>query len=275
MSEPIRVSPAWLDVREAVDAAARSADLVPLVNRRLDAAGRSRLVIHDLGCGTGSMGRWLAPQISGPQHWVMCDRDADLLEYAAADMVDKSADGSPVTVETRQADVTQVTADDLAGVDLVTASALLDLLTVDEVDRIVAACASAGCPALFTLSVAGRVELTPADPLDTEIGAAFNAHQRRPRGDRRLLGPDAVDAAAAAFDRLGIATVVRPSPWRLGPDDAAVMSEWLMGWLSAACLQQPGLAGPAVGWAHRRLSEVAKGRLWVLVHHDDLFARGE
>ena len=272
MTEVIRVSPAWLGVREAADAAARAADLVPLVSRRL--AGRSRLVIHDLGCGTGSKGRWLAPQISGPQHWVLHDRDADLLGYAAADMVDKAADGSPVTVETRRADVIRLTAHDLAGADLVTASALLDLLTADEVDRIVAACAGAGCPALFTLSVAGRVELTPADPLDATIGAAFSAHQRRPQGDRRLLGPDAVEAAAAAFARHGVATVVRPSPWRLGPDDAALMSEWLVGWLAAACQQEPELAGPAAAYAHRRLTEVARGQLWVLVHHDDLFARG-
>ena len=46
---------------------------------------RSR-VIHDLGCGTGAMGRWLAPLLPGPQHWVLHDRDADLLEVAAADV---------------------------------------------------------------------------------------------------------------------------------------------------------------------------------------------
>ena len=46
----------------------------------------ARSVIHDLGCGTGSMGRWLAPLLPGPQHWVVHDRDADLLEVAAADL---------------------------------------------------------------------------------------------------------------------------------------------------------------------------------------------
>ena len=47
---------------------------------------------------------------------------------------------------------------------------------------------------LLALTVAGRVALTPADPLDARMAAAFNAHQRRTtRG--RLLGPDAVAAA--------------------------------------------------------------------------------
>ena len=72
--EQIRVSSQWLDLREPADAAARSRDLVEHVRRQLPAAGR--LVIHDLACGSGSMGRWLAPLLPGPQLWVMHDRDA-------------------------------------------------------------------------------------------------------------------------------------------------------------------------------------------------------
>jgi SAM-dependent methyltransferase len=230
-----RVSSTWLGLREATDAAARAAELVALVRPHLAGASpnvrppghsaalrtelRARpMVIHDLGCGTGSMGRWLAPQLPGRQHWILYDRDADLLEHARAQMVDRAADGAPVTVETRQRDITRLTADDLDGAALVTASALLDLLTVEEIDRIAAACVGAGCPALLTLSVIGRVDLIPVDPLDAEIAAAFNAHQRRAVGSRRLLGPDAVDATVDPFTRRGAATVVRPSPWRLGVD---------------------------------------------------------
>ena len=36
-------------------------------------------VVHDLGSGTGGMPRWLAPLSPRPQHWVLHDRDADLL----------------------------------------------------------------------------------------------------------------------------------------------------------------------------------------------------
>ena len=78
-------SPDWLALREPADAAARAADLVDRVRRRL--AGDAPAVIHDLGSGTGSMGRWLAPRLPGPQHWVLYDRDADLLARAAAGMV--------------------------------------------------------------------------------------------------------------------------------------------------------------------------------------------
>ncbi len=268
----MRVSAAWLGLREAADAAARAAELVEPVRRRL--AATPRTVIHDLGTGTGSMGRWLARRLPGPQHWIMYDRDADLLERAATRMIDTAPDGTDVTAETRQRDITRLTAADLDGASLVTASALLDMLTAEEVERVVAACAGAGCPALLTISVIGRVELTPPDPLDADIAAAFNAHQRRTAGGRRLLGPDAVEATVEAFGRRGATVVVRSSPWRLGADQAELASEWFRGWVAAACEQRPQLARPVAAYARRRLAAATAGRLGVVVHHTDLLAGG-
>jgi hypothetical protein len=268
-----RVTPAWLALREAADAAARASELVGPVRRHL--AANPRAVIHDLGSGTGSMGRWLAPQLPGPQHWIMYDRDADLLEHAIVDTIGTAVDGAPVTVEARQRDITRLTADDLDGACLVTASALLDMLTAEEIERVVAACAGTGCPTLFTISVIGRVELTPSDPLDAEVTEAFNAHQRRTTGGRSLLGPDAVDATVEAFGRHGASVLVRPSPWRLGADQAELTSEWLRGWVAAACEQRPELAGPFAAYTSRRLAAAAAGRLGVVVHHNDLLAAWE
>jgi SAM-dependent methyltransferase len=270
-SLPVRVSPEWLVLREPADATARASDLVEQVQRSL--TGDRTAVVHDLGCGTGSMGRWLAPRLAGAQHWIMYDRDADLLDHASADMPGLAADGARVTVETRQRDITRLDPDDLPQASLITASALLDMFTADELERFVTACAEARCPVLVTISVIGRVDLVPADPLDLDIVDAFNAHQRRTTGGRRLLGPDAVGAAAAAFTRLGAEVLVRPSPWRLGPDQAALAAEWLAGWVSAACEQRPELAAPAAAYTQRRLDEAASGRLGVTVHHHDLLAR--
>ena len=218
------------------------------------------------------MGRWLAPRLPGPQHWVLYDHDADLLRHAAAGMA-----GMPgrVTVETRQRDITRLTPGDLDGATLITASALLDMLTADEVGRVVAACAGAGCPALLTVSVIGGVELTPTDPLDADLGAAFNAHQRRTVDGRRLLGPDAVEAAVAEFRRHGVGVRVRSSPWQLGVDHAELASEWFTGWVAAACEQRPELARPAAAYARRRLADAAAGRLGVVVQHTDLLAGGD
>jgi len=266
--EEIRVSWGWLALREPADAAARAVDLVGHLGQRLPVTGL--LVIHDLGCGTGGMGRWLAPLLPGPQHWVMHDRDADLLEVAAADLPGPAADGAGVTVEARQSDITRLPPDELAGATLITASALLDMLTRDELAGLVSVCARAGCPVLLTLSVVGRVDLTPADPLDARVAAAFDAHQRREVDGRRLLGPDAVAVAVEQFGRLGGEVLVRRSRWRLGASEAELTAEWFTGWVGAACEQQVELAAETEGYARRRLAEAAAGQLAVTVDHADL-----
>jgi SAM-dependent methyltransferase len=267
---PVQVSPAWLRLREAADAACRSVELVEQIRRHLP-AGR-RAVIHDLGCGTGSMRRWLAPRLTGTQHWIMYDRDGDLLGHAAEGVPAVAADGAAVTIETRRRDITRLDPSELAGASLITASALLDMMTADELGRFVASCADAGAPALVTISVIGRVDLSPEDQLDEHFVAGFNAHQRRMTGSGRLLGPDAVAAAADAFTHLGAEVLVRPSPWRLGAAQAALAAEWLAGWVGAACEQRPELAADATAYLRRRLADAAAGRLSVTVHHQDLLA---
>jgi Methyltransferase domain len=254
----VRVSPGWLDLREPADAASRLAELAERLARHV--ATVRPLVIHDLGGGSGAMGRWLAPRLPGRQHWVVHDRDADLLERAAAA---RPASAS-VTVEPRRSDVTRLTPDDLAGASLITASALLDLLTADELARVLRACT--GRPLLLALTVVGRVTLAPADPLDAPIGAAFNEHQRR----GRLLGPDAVAAVVEELRGTAAEVLIRPSPWRLGAADADLTAEWLDGWVAAACDQDPALAVDAAAYRNRRLAQAAAGELAVTVDHADL-----
>ena len=250
----MKVSERWLVLREPADATARAADLLD----HLPATGAH--VIHDLGCGMGSMGRWLTPQLSGRQHWVLYDRDADLLK--AAHLPDS------VTVETKQSDVTRLDPADLAGATLITASALLDMLTEGELLRLVTTCVGTGCPVLLTLSVIGRVELTPPDAMDGRVEAAFNAHQRR----SGLLGPDAVAVALEAFRRRGLDVLVRPSPWRLGAMHTELAVEWFTGRLDAACKQEGELAAEADAYARRRLGQARAGQLAVMVDHADLLA---
>ncbi|SES10494.1 Methyltransferase domain-containing protein [Lentzea xinjiangensis] len=251
-------APEWLALRENADAAARSTELVDVVRETL--VNRNPLTIRDLGCGTGSMGRWLAGRLGGVQHWVLHDRDPRLLGLAQASV---SAIGN-VTAETREGDLTALRAADLAGADLVTCSALLDLLTAEEMNALAAACVGAHVPALFTLSVAGRIELDPAEPLDAAFQDAFNAHQRRVVDGRRLLGPDAPAAAEEAFAALGASVRSAQSPWHLHAD--ALLGEWLKGWTGAAAEQEPALATEVTEYLRRRSTASA------VVHHVDLLA---
>jgi len=266
-----RALPQWLELREPADAEARSLELVEELEPHLP-TGR-RVVVHDLGCGTGSMGRWLAGRLSGPQHWVLRDQDAALLAVAASNPPARASDGSPVTVEVRRADITRLEPEEVMGADLITASALLDVMTADELDRFASTAASAGCPVLVTLTVTGHVKLSPSHPFDRRVADAFNTHQRRSTDAGRLLGPGAADAAVAAFTRRGLEVLARSSPWLLGPERSALAAEWFTGWLGAACEQQPELGAEADAYAQQRLAEAAACRLAVTVDHQDLLAR--
>ena len=69
----------WLALREPADRAARSVDVTRFV---LDSLARETApVLVDLGCGTGSNVRYLAPQIPGCR-WRLVDDDEQLLSVA-------------------------------------------------------------------------------------------------------------------------------------------------------------------------------------------------
>jgi hypothetical protein len=240
----VNFSADWLALREPADAVARSAELLTYIEQK------PGMVIRDLGCGTGSMGRWLAPRLPAPQHWILHDHDPALLERAARSLPPRAE-----SVETERRDVTSLTAQELAGTSLVTASALLDLFTRPQLDALADACAAV--PVLFTLSVLGRVELAPQDPLDAVFEAGFNEHQRR--DDR--LGPGAPEAARDAFTLRGAKVATRDTPWRLtaGP----LLDEWLRGWVGAAVEQRPELREPATAYLN-------SPKRSAIVHHRDL-----
>ena len=267
MTVVIPVSADWLSLREPVDGRSRSQTLAEEAARML----HPPLVVHDLGSGTGSMMRWLAPRLPGPQTWVLHDWNADLLRHAAASGAHDAA-GEAVRVQCRAGELGGLTAGSLRGASLVVSSALLDVLAADEVAAIVGACVSERVPVLFVLTVTGRVELEPVDPLDDALEAAFNAHQRREVHGRRLLGPDAAGAVTALFRDAGWSVSAAASPWVLDAADAALTAEWLDGWVAAAVEQRPALAGPADAYLRARTAQLRAGVLRVVVHHEDVRA---
>ncbi|WP_417564441.1 SAM-dependent methyltransferase [Microbacterium sp.] len=289
-------APDWLALRAAADDAARSADLAARLARLVEAgvveagvveagvveaggveagAAAGPVVLHDLGAGTGAMTRWLAPRLPGPQRWVLHDGDpAILTRLEVASAID--AAGGPVTADVRVEHLADLASDTFAGAAAVTASALLDVVTRTELDRIVAACVAARVPALFSLTVTGSVRIEPSTPVEAaaaaSVSAAFDDHQRRDAHGRTRLGPDAVPHAVAAFAAVGWHVRRAATPWRLGPDDRQLIVAWLEGWLGAAVEQQPGLRDVADTLGPRWRAQAAAGQLSVTVAHEDVLA---
>ena len=67
-------------------------------------------------------------------------------------------------------------------VDLVTTSALLDLVSETWLDRLAVEAAARRLPVYAALSYDGRIEIDPSNPFDPAIIAAVNTHQRTRQG---------------------------------------------------------------------------------------------
>jgi hypothetical protein len=158
-------------------------------------------------------------------------------------------------------------------VDLVTTSALLDLVSDDWLERFVVETAARRLPVYAALTYDGRASLEPADRLDEAVIGAVNRHQRRDKGFGPALGPAAASAVIARFEAVGYAVVQGESDWAFGPDDRGIQREVLAGWAGAA--QELGDLPPddLTDWLTRRHAFVADGRARMRVGHTDVFAR--
>lgn len=254
--------PTWLALREPYDHAVRDGDLTRAFVEALGPAPR----LIDLGCGTGSNLRCLAPHLPPSQSWLCIDHDPVLLERLEA----TKPEG--ITVETRCLDLA-------AGLDDVpiepgvgvTAAALLDLTSKSWLDRLAGQCRDVAV--FMTVSFDGRMIWEPAGLGDEEVNRAFCRHQRSDKGFGPALGPDAAAYFAERLPEIGHDVRVAPSDWVFGADDRPILEQMVEGVAAAAGEVDPDL--PLNAWQARRLGEARGGKLSLTVGHLDVLALPE
>jgi Methyltransferase domain len=257
----------WLALREPYDVRARNPAVLDAVVASLKHHPSVR--ITDLACGTGSTLRALTPRLPAQQNWRLVDNDLGLLARATA-----MARPATVSVAAITLDLNRDLEAALDGpVDLVTISALLDLVSEAWLDRLAVETAARSIPIYAALSYDGRIKIDPADPLDDAIIAAVNTHQRTDKGFGPALGPTAASFAIARFEKLGYSVVHGESDWVIGPDDRDMQIEILAGWASAARELDELPLADTVEWLTRRRDAINAGRSSIRVGHVDVFAK--
>jgi SAM-dependent methyltransferase len=234
-------SASWLALREPADHRSRNQALGEAMAKRL--AGIATPRILDLGSGTGSNLRATAPLLGENQEWTLVDYDANLLEEASralttwadearaiGDSLVLLKDGKNIGVSFRVADLNK----DLDAVlekkpDLVTASALFDLISAGWMREFAKKVLATGATFYTVLTYDGRDEFKPPHPFDEPVMRAFDMHQKRDKGFGPAAGPGAAKALAAAFREVGYTVETGASPWVLKPSDAALKVELLKG----------------------------------------------
>ena len=275
-------SAGWLRLREPFDHAAREAAQAELGAIAMPRDAHAPLQVLDLGCGTGSTLRFLAPRLGGVQHWQVVDHDAallaawpetlrewgaDVVEHGEALRID--GPGFTATVQRRQADLaTALHTLPWAGAGLVCASALIDLVGADWLSAFVGQCAAARAAVWLSLNVDGRIEWSVAAEGDDDVAALFARHQRRDKGFGAALGPEAPAQAARCLAAAGYRVRQARSDWlATGRLQAALID----GMARAAAEQAPAARASLDAWRERR--QALCERTTLRVGHVDLVAR--
>jgi SAM-dependent methyltransferase len=262
-------SAGWLALREPADHASRSLLLTRAIGGVLPSTGELRVL--DLAAGTGSSLRYLSPHLRRPQHWLLVDHDEALLARASSDSYREG-----VSIETRQADLASLNAPALGRLfedrALVTASALLDLVSDDWVRSLATRCREAGAAALFALSYDGLIRCSPGDAGDQLACELVNEHQRIDKGFGPALGPGAANSAERWLTSLGYHVQRDRSDWVVTPVLAELQRQLIDGWARAAVEIAPDRAAAIAAWRSRRLAHVASRRSELRVGHEDLAA---
>ncbi len=258
----------WLRLREAADWEARSPRLVKQVVQATPHEGTTYNVL-DLGTGTGSNLRYLAERLPARQRWLVVDRSPDLL--ALVTVRNKSLD---CEVETLQRDLRVL--DDpgmFAGRHLVTASALLDLVSESWLRSLAAHCRDAGAAVLFALTYNGQSSCFPEEPEDELIRELLNQHQHTDKGLGGVAaGPGAVAVAERCFTEVGYQVHIEPTDWNLGSAQADMQRYLVDDWARAAGELAPDLLSRIASWRDHRRAHIDAGRSRIAVRHHDLAA---
>ena len=259
-------SAGWLALREPYDDAARNPTILQAVLAAF--RGQTAISIVDLACGTGASLRAISRHLPQRQSWRLVDNDLGLLGAAAAL-------GQPpdVSVTARPVDLAHDLELALDGpIDLITTSALLDLVSEDWLERLVVEAAARRLPVYAALTYDGRVEMEPALPFDNEIVKAVNRHQRGDKGFGPALGPEAPRHSAEIFKRVGYSFLAATSDWVLGTNDQAIQREVLRGFAEAATELGELPDRRVADWLAQRIALVERARSSLRVGHTDLFA---
>jgi hypothetical protein len=257
----------WLALREPHDARARNAGVLAAVSETF--AHLPSVTVVDLACGTGSTRRAIAAHLPAKQHWTLVDNDLSLLARAA----DFPA---PAGCTTRAIPVDLMRDLEAAldgACDLVTCSALLDLVSEEWLDRLVTECAARRLPLYAALTYDGQIELEPQTRIDVLVSDAINRHQKGDKGFGAALGPDAAPALVQRFRRLDYRVDEGPSDWNIGADDVDMQRATVTQWALVAREADAMSATNIASWLEQRLEFIAAGRSRLRIGHTDVFAR--
>ena len=257
----------WLALREPYDGIARAG--APMQLLKAWSRDKSRLTIADLGSGTGANFRAISPHFVCPQQWILLEWDPALIEqghglqsaklenncqchYVPCDLTTDLETAVPIRV------------------DLVTASALIDLVSETWLDRLLDLVRNRHCALYLTLSYNGEMSWEPAEEFDDEAHRLFEEHQRRDKGFGPALGGQAVAHLHAQLSGIVGRVQTGASDWLFGPADTDIQRSLLQTIVRAGKEVDESSSAALDQWAVRRRMAIDETQSHCRVGHQDL-----
>lgn len=277
-------SPAWLALREPADTSARNRKVLSACAEAF--VSRPRLAICDLGAGTGASVRAFADLLPANQRWTLVDHDADnlaaallaLTAWADEALTDEGwaqdggvllrHNGKRLDVRTRVHDFARNPACWPQGTDLITASALIDLVSAPWIESFTAALAAERLPLLATLTADGNIEGHPPHGLDEAVALSFRTHQTRDKGFGPSAGAEAGLLLERALAKAGYRLTAGESPWILDPETGTLLRATAQG--IAGAVAETGMIETALlaDWLRYQGRDAHQ----LIIGHRDVFA---
>jgi SAM-dependent methyltransferase len=238
-----------------------------------------QIKVVDLGCGSGSNLRALAPHMPATQHWTLVDYDPALLSAAKtalaqwADQIVSDQDTLVLLKNGKHISVNFL-CEDLSSnlelvlslpTDLLTAAAFFDLVAESWLERF---CSLLRSPLYTVLTYNGQEIWHPPAPMDTAMLKAFHAHQQTDKGFGVAAGPNAAGVMETLLKARGFAVSSAQSPWKLAAADRNLIEQLAIG-SAGAVLETKQVSAEEVN-AWRQSRSVAQT---CEIGHTDLYAR--
>lgn len=245
----------WLGLREPVDHRSRNQALQAQVLNYLAQVKTiypGSVCLTDLGSGTGSNLRALAPHLDAVQYWTLVDYDPALLHAARNTLlawadseinthdlesrVDISTQIKPLSIHKQDKKIMvefkcvdlyndyQVVLDEPA--DLITAAAFFDLVAEPWLTKF---CASLTKPLYTVLTYDGIERWSPPEIMDADVLKAFHQHQGTDKGFGSAVGPAAPERLQSLLKAHQFITASSPSPWILDYRDRSLIEQLASG----------------------------------------------
>jgi hypothetical protein len=279
----------WLEERYRLDAEARNKRVEHAV---LEAFQRfPTLCVLDVGSGLGANARYYSRLFSSNQEWILVEKSkilslraiSSLRFWAEANewMTEELSEGLQIWLPEKEVRIKSINASffhlseivDLSRINLVTANAVMDLISEDQFVTFAENLISYRIPLLATMNYESMY-FEPEEEEDVEFIALYERHMKRSQEFGSALGPDSTRQIIDFSVKRGFPVIHGQSTWKIEYGDLKMM-RFLFRFIHQALSENIRSKGERIrmeAWFRRKWQQVKSHKLKMVVEHSDIFA---